>query len=544
MTLPTPAGHPPDLIEALRISEARYRLVAESARDVVWTMAPDGRVTHVSPAIMQVRGYTPEEAMAHTIDETLTPDSAARSTAYFIGMLEAIAQGKRPEPFRGDFEYKCKDGSTYWTEVMAFPVLDAQGQLVELVGVTRDMSDRRALEAERRETQRMESMGRMAAGVAHQINNVLAIIQGAVEASASGELPEPNPIILQSVERAASLTAQLLAFSRLQHITPEQVKLSDLLATSHERLARAVAPSATVEVSYADTSVDAVVDADHASFEQVLLHLVTNARDAMPTGGVIRIRCATTTLSEPLATTRTGKIPVGDYVTIAVEDEGVGMASEVIAQLFEPFFTTKPLDKGTGLGLSTVFGILKQHGAGITVESQPGKGSRFTVYWPTQGNAAVVGAKAITTPPTRLAGRTGQPLVLIVDDEPILLELTRKVVGRLGCAVLTAASSPEALQIARDRRDDLDLLLTDVRMPGMTGTELVEALIKEGIDPPVLFVSGQIDAPIPTDWPATVPRRFLAKPFKLRQLAQEMVELGVLAEPTTVYSGDPGIDQP
>ena len=496
-------------------------------------MAPDGRVTHVSPAIMQVRGYTPEEAMAHTIDETLTPESAARSTAYFIGMLEAIAQGRRPDPFRGDFEYKCKDGSTYWTEVMAFPVLDTQGQLVELVGVTRDMSDRRALEAERRETQRMESMGRMAAGVAHQINNVLAIIQGAVDASANGDLPQPNPIIRQSIERAASLTAQLLAFSRLQHLTPEQVKIGDLLAKSRERLDRTVAPSATVEVAFADTSADAVVDADHASFEQVLLHLVTNARDAMPAGGVIRIHCATTTLSGTLASPRTGKLPEGDYVTLAVEDEGVGMEAEVIGQLFEPFFTTKPLDKGTGLGLSTVFGILKQHGAGMTVESQPGKGSRFTLYWPTHGNAALMPSRAIAALPTRLAGRTGPPIVLIVDDEPMLLELARKVVGRLGCAVLTAASGPDALQIARDRRDDLDLLLTDVRMPGMTGTELVEALIKEGIDPPVLFVSGQIDAPIPTDWPTTVPRRFLTKPFKLTQLVQEMVELGVLAEPTT-----------
>lgn len=167
--------------EALRVSEARHRLLADSARDVVWTMAPDGRVTYISPAIQQVRGYTPEEAMAHTLEETLTPASAADSAGYFIGMLQAIAEGRRPEPYRGDMEYKCKDGSTYWTEVLAFPVLDEKGRLLELVGVTRDMSDRHALEAERRESQRMESLGRMAAGVAHETNNVLAIIRAATE---------------------------------------------------------------------------------------------------------------------------------------------------------------------------------------------------------------------------------------------------------------------------------------------------------------------------------------------------------------------------
>jgi PAS domain S-box-containing protein len=217
--------------EALRVSEARHRLLADSARDVVWTMAPDGRVTYISPAILQVRGYTPEEAMAHTLDETLTPASAADSAGYFIGMLQAIAEGRRPDPYRGDMEYKCKDGSTYWTEVLAFPVLDEKGRLLELLGVTRDMSDRHALEAERRESQRMESLGRMAAGVAHEINNGLAIIRAAseqlpAEVPGSAEAQQRYDMILQSIDRASGLSAQLLSFSRRQHRTPASARCS------------------------------------------------------------------------------------------------------------------------------------------------------------------------------------------------------------------------------------------------------------------------------------------------------------------------------
>ena len=521
--------------DARRTTESRYRLLADSARDVVWTIAPDGRITYVSPAVEALRGYTPEEAMALPLERIHPPESAAKSAGYFVDMLTAIRQGRRPEPFRGDLEYYRKDGTTFWTEVLAFPVLDENGQLVELLGVTRDLRDRRALEEEHRQVERMEAMGRLAAGVAHQMNNVLAVIRSAVEpfeedAAGSDEAEQRRMMVLRSVDRAAALTAQLLSFSQRQHLTPTRQRLGELMSGARVLMERVAAPGSALQLLLPDDAADAVLEADHTSFEQLLLHLIANARDAMPRGGTIRVRCATTELRGPLATQHTGRIPPGAYVTIAVEDDGVGMDTDVLAQLFQPFFTTKPMDKGTGLGLPTVFGILKQHGAGVTVESEAGKGSRFTVFWPMHGRAAA--APVVASPravaPERAATRA-RPRVLLVDDEPFLLALTRKAVERLGCDTLTAASGRAALALARANVGTIDLLLTDVRMPEMTGTELVQVLIEQGIDLPTLFVSGQLDAPIPTDWPATVPRRFLGKPFKLEQLVEVMTEMGVLA---------------
>jgi PAS domain S-box-containing protein len=526
--------------EALRISESRLRLLADSARDVVWTIAPDGRVTYISPAIEAVRGYTPDEARAQTLEETHTPDSAARSAAYFVEMLTAVQQGRKPEPFRGDMEYRCKDGSTVWTEVLAFPMLDDQGQLVELLGITHDLTGRRTLEAELRDAQRMEAMGRMAAGVAHEVNNVLATIVSATgllrgDAPGSPEAQSRFATIGESVDRASALTAQLLSFSRQKHIVLEHARIGDLLEQARPLLARVAAPSSMLSIRVAEGAEDAVIHVDRAHFEQVLLHLVANARDAMGGGSLVDVLVATESLTAPRATTRTGKLPAGTYVTIAVEDTGTGMAPGVLEHLFEPFFTTKSQDKGAGLGLPTVFGILKQHHAGVTVDSEPGRGSRFTVYWPTDHREL----PAAPTPggaPTYAApvSRRERPMVLVVDDEPMLLTLNQRLLQRVGCDAVTAGSGAEAIEIARARRGELDLIVTDVRMPEMTGTEMVDALIRDGIDLPVLFVSGQLGAPIPTGWPASVPRRFLGKPFRLEQLTHALAELGVL----------PGVDRP
>jgi len=522
--------------EALRVAEARYRLVADSASDVVWSMAPDGRVTYISPAIEKVRGYTPGEAMAHTTEQTLTPDSAAKSVGYFVQMLTDIQEGRTPEPFRGDLEYLCKDGSTLFTEVLAFPVLDDRGQLVELTGVTRNLSDRRQLEADLRNAQRMESMGRMAAGVAHEVNNAVAIIRTATELLALEVPGSPEALVhesqvLSSVDRISGLTAHLLSFSRRQHIVPIKERVGDVIEAARPLLERTAAPAATVSIACDDHTADALLLADRAQVEQVLQQLVANARDALTPGGVIEVRCADVELTVPLPT-RTGKLPAGTYVTICVRDYGVGMTQQVMEHAFDPFFTTKAQEKGTGLGLPTVFGIVQQNEGGITIESAPAKGTCVTVYWPMRGRAAAapmatdatasVGARRISLP-------VGvPPTVLVVDDEPVLLSLMTKALGRLGYQTLAAKDGEQALALARSKRDSITAVVTDVRMPKLSGTELVGALIAEGIDVPVLFVSGQLGVPLPTDWPATVPRRFLAKPFTLDRLQQELSDLLVV----------------
>ena len=519
--------------EALRISEARLRLLADSATDVIWTMAPDGRVTYVSPAIEKVRGYTPEEAMAQTVDQIHTPDSAAKSTAYFIHMLTEIQAGRTPEPFRGDLEYLCKDGSILFTEVLAFPVLDDKGQLVELTGVTRNLSGRRQLEAEQRSQQRMESMGRMAAGVAHEVNNAIAIIRTATELLAdeppgSAEAMAFESQILSSVDRISGLTAHLLSFSRRQHITPTQERVGDVVETARSQLERVAGPSVALTVTCEEEVADALLLTDRSQVEQVLRQLVSNARDASDAGGVVEVRCAAVDLEAPLAT-RSGRLPVGSYVTICVLDDGAGMTEAVLEHAFDPFFTTKPQEKGTGLGLPTVFGIVQQNEGGITVDTAPGRGTCVTVYWPIRGRADGSGvastARDISGEMRVLAPTDGPATVLVVDDEPMLLSLMTKALERLGYRTLVATDGEAALAHGRALRHGIAAIVTDVRMPRMSGTDLVGTLIADGIDLPVLFVSGQLSVPLPTDWPQTVPRRFLAKPFTLDQFRSELVQL-------------------
>ena len=521
--------------EALRVSEERHRVLTDSAHDVVWTMSPDGRMTYISPAIEKVRGYTPAEAMAQSMDEIFPPESLARSVGYFTQMLATLQAGGVPAPFRGDLEYNCKDGTTFWTEVLAFPVLDSAGGLVELLGVTRDLTGRRALEAEARSEQRMESMERMAAGVAHEANNAVAIIRTAAELLAD-EIPgslaarELQSNILESVDRVGALTAHLLSFSRRQHVSPVDARMGELLDGARVLLERIASPSATVAVVMAQGAADAVLRADRNQFQQVLLHLVSNGRDAMAGGGRVELRCGTTELRSALAT-RTGKLAPGAYATLVVEDGGSGMTPVVLELIFDPFFTTKPQNQGSGLGLPTVFGILKQNAAGITVESEPGKGSRFTVLWPMHGTALTAQAAPKGRVDDRFATRErGACTVLVVDDEPALLSLMGRAITRFGYRAVLASGGVQALAIVHGRGEVFDAIVTDVRMPGMSGPELVEILAGEGVDVPVLFVSGQIDAPIMTDSPATAPRMFLAKPFNVSQLTGALGTLGVQAE--------------
>ncbi len=523
--------------EALHVSEERHRVLADSARDVVWTMSPDGRMTYISPAIEKVRGYTPAEAMAQPMDEIFPPESLARSVGYFTQMLATLQAGGVPAPFRGDLEYNCKDGTTFWTEVLAFPVLDANGGLVELLGVTRDLTDRRNLEAEARSEQRMASMERMAAGVAHEANNAMAIVRTAAELlvhEVAGSLAatQLQANILESVDRVGALTAHLLSFSRRQQVSPVDARMGDLVEGARVLLERLASPSATVTVVMAEGAADAVLRADRDQFCQVLRHLVANGRDAMAAGGRMEIRCATTELRAPLAT-RTGRLAPGAYATLVVEDGGSGMAPSVLEHIFDPFFTTKRQDQGSGLGLPTVFGILKQNAAGLTVESESGKGSRFTVLWPMRATALAtqVPVAAKSRVDGRVAGRDGGACtVLVVDDEPALLRLMGRAIERSGYRPVLAAGGAEALAIVRAQEQVIDAIVTDVRMPGMSGPELIDTLADEEVDVPVLFVSGQIDAAIAIDSPATARRMFLAKPFEIRQLVRALGALGIGAE--------------
>ncbi|HEY6947451.1 MAG TPA: ATP-binding protein, partial [Gemmatimonadales bacterium] len=385
--------------------------------------------------------------------------------------------------------------------------------------------------------QKMDAMGRMAAAVAHDFNNLLTLIR-----SAAGLLREAGPgsatfvadldEIDSATNRAASLTAHLLAFCRRQPSQPGFVRVGPLLREFGAILRRLV--PAPVRIELAIDEPDLGVWGDPIQLEQVLINLAVNARDAMPAGGTLRLGCGLSSFPSPVPH-RHGTIPAGDHVAFTIADTGSGMSAEVLSHLFEPFYTTKAHGEGTGLGLATVYGIVRQAGGTVVVESRPGQGSTFTVYLPRAQEPG--GALPVTLPPAAVnepeprddgtPGLTRAPTarretVLVVDDEDGVRRVAGRVLERLGYRVLTAASGLEALDLMLRERVPIRALVTDVRMPGMTGLELVDVLKTGGMDLPVLFISGHADMVVPARWGTAMPRRFLAKPFAIEAFTAEV----------------------
>jgi PAS domain S-box-containing protein len=526
--LPPDAPTPPEPI----LSEAALRRLLELAGDTVWTISAEGRITYVSPAVERTRGYTVAEAMAQSLDQILTPDSIAKNLAYWADVSADLAAGREPRTYRGDMEYLCKDGSTFWSEVFCYPVLDEQGRFVELVGISRDIALRKVQEARERAEERLAAAGRMAAGVAHEVNNALAVIRAAVDLMPAAVHQEPTVdeglgTIRGAVERVAGVMTQLLSFSGRRHVAPVVLPVGDAIAEVRPRLEQAALPARLAVHLDADAR-QATIAVDRVQWEQLLLHLVQNARDAMLADHEVRlvIGLRVLTQAEPM---RGRSLPPGEYVELRVEDDGTGISPDIMERIFDPFFTTKPQDRGIGMGLPTVLGIAQLHGAGLQVVSRAGEGTSVILLWPCAGSAlpAPVAAvkRAIVPRPA------GPARVLVVDDEPMLRKLTMRLVERLGYRVEGAASGDEALERLSADPAGFDLLVTDIRMPGRSGTELVEALLARGIDLPVLYLSGQIDAPLPAHAIGTRPHHFLPKPFTAERLGEEVTVLCPAQDP-------------
>ncbi len=419
-------------------------------------------------------------------------------------------------------------------EAVERPITEADGSVTGHVVVARDISARRELEEKLHQAQKLEAMGRMANGVAHDFNNLLTVIRSTTDfarkATPRLSLSEAELAdITAAIERASALTAQLLAFSRGQHASPTPLRIAAILRQDLGLLVRLAGPTTAVELSIEPAAETAMVLADRVQLEQVLFNLVVNARDAMPGGGAAAVRCGLVTLKQDRPH-RYGNIPAGEYLTLVVEDSGAGMSEEVLSHLFEPFFTTKPQGQGTGLGLATVFGTVEQARGSVMVESEPGLGSRFTVYWPRAADGvsdpipdpAVAGLRRVSG--TASAGKATRTL-LLVDDESAVSRAVARLLEYQGYRVLVAGSGVAALEVLQREAGTIDVMITDVRMPGMTGVELVAQLILDGLDLPVLFVSGQLEAGFPTDWPSEMPRGFLAKPFTSEDLTRALSEL-------------------
>ncbi|MCC6244282.1 MAG: PAS domain S-box protein [Gemmatimonadaceae bacterium] len=518
----------------LRESEERYRLLADNSVDLVSRQSVDHRFEYASPSHSRILGWTPDELRGRSALEFLHPEDAER-----VRELTARPQDGTVLPV-SLVRVSHKEGHYVWLESVAKPVVDERGVVLGWQVASRDVTLRRALEDRLSQALKMEAMGRMASAVAHDFNNVLTVIRGSAELLQEKECAEDERRsatgdIVMATDRAAQLTTQLLTFARLQHSSAVDVEVAPLIRRAFPLLARLAGSEVALELGFGAHMGEAHIAAEPAQVEQVLYNLVVNARDAMPRGGTIRVQCELAHLDAPQEH-RHGTIPAGRHVVISVSDNGSGMSEEVLSRLFDPFFTTKPQGKGTGLGLATVVGLVEKAEGTVVVASTQGVGSTFTVYWPQLlrgGNEGAalpsagpsVPADAAVSTSSSPTSTTTSTTGVVVDDEDGPRRIVERVLLNAGYRVLTASSGPEALSTIRRESASVRALVTDVRMPGMSGIDLVDALLAEDIVLPVLLASGQLDVPIPTRWPSTFQHAFLGKPFARADLVLAVQQL-------------------
>ncbi len=507
--------------EALRRSEANYRSLVANAPYGIYRVNREGRMLAVNPALVEMLGYDSEEELLRLNEGR----DIYREPADRDRLVERHWGG---DGFGGiEVMWKKKDGTFITVQLAGRPVPDEHGEVLYAEVVAQDVTERRALEQQLRQAQKMEAVGRLAGGIAHDFNNLLMVIGGHTDMIRRRLGPE-SPVdrnaheIQRAAERAASLTQQLLAFSRKQMVQPRVLDLNVVVADMESMLRRLIGEHIEFVTSLA-ADLGRVL-ADEAQIEQVVLNLGLNARDAMPHGGRLLVETANTALDEEYARQHAGARP-GPYVLLAVHDTGVGMDKETQAQIFEPFFTTKEVGKGTGLGLSTVYGIVKQSGGYIWVESALGRGSTFQVYLPhVEAEAEPERVEA----PAEGVQRGGET-ILVVEDEAALRKLAREFLEGNGYRVLEAENGADALRVADAHGGRIHALVTDVVMPAMPGRELAERLTALRPDTRVLFMSGYTDdVRLGRLGPGQI---FLQKPFTLDTLVRKLRELLRVSRP-------------
>jgi PAS domain S-box-containing protein len=449
----------------LRESEERYRLIAEHSSDMILLADGDWRTMYMSPSVQPILGYDPSEWIGNYFTSVLHPDDLP-------AMRVAQAQLARTGRVSLVCRLRRADGSWCWIDAVCTTV-EHQGAR-RYVAVARDISERRALEAQLRHAQKMEGLGRLAGGIAHDFNNLLVVISGCAELASTALVPQ-HPVqedlreIQHAALRATALTRQLLAFARRQIADPQQLSLNYLLAEMGRLLRRLLRADIALCTELPPSKW--MVRVDPSQIEQVVVNLALNAQDAMPRGGKLTIGTRDVTLGEREAAPLS--LPAGDYVTLHVTDTGTGMTDEVQRHLFEPFFTTKPTGKGSGLGLPVCYGILQQHGGAISVESMVGKGTTMRLYLPRDEEGA--NPREPAGEPGRLALPRGSETVLLVEDDESVRGLAARVLREQGYTVLVYERSDEALA-AQLGNTTVALLLTDLVMPHLDGRMLAQRL--------------------------------------------------------------------
>ncbi len=509
--------------EALRESERRFRGVFDGAGIGIALIGADGRPIESNRVLQEMLGFSGEELRRMPFTELAHLDDAAETTR----LAEELLQGKR-DHYRVERRYRRKDGEVVWGHLTASLVRDAAGRPQFAIGMVENITERKQLEEQFRQAQKMEAVGRLAGGIAHDFNNLLTVISGysellLAERGGDDRLRRDVGEIRKSAQRATSLTRQLLAFSRQQVLQPQVLHLNTVVTDVGKMLQRLIGED--IDLVTALRPELGRVKADPGQLEQVLMNLAVNARDAMPQGGKLTIETANAELDDAYAR-RHVPARAGAYVLLAVSDTGCGMDAETRARVFEPFFTTKALGKGTGLGLSMAYGIVKQSGGYIWVYSEPGLGTTFKIYLPRVEEAAETTASSAQ----RAAPLGGSETVLLVEDDDSVRTLAREILERAGYTLLEARDGGEALAIGERHAGRIALLLTDVVMPGKRGREVAQCLAAIRPETKVLYMSGYTDNAIGDHGLLDRGTAFLSKPFTPDTLMRKVRE--VLDAPT------------
>ncbi len=514
---------------ALQDSEQRYRVLSEGIAHQVWMAQPDGKVDYVNQRTLDYFGCAESEILEDGWQRLVHPDDLPACLERWTRSLQS------GNPYHMEFRLRRADGTYRWHSGGAIAGRNAEGEVDKWYGTNSDVHDQKLAEEalkkseeHLRQTQKLESIGLLAGGIAHDFNNLLVVINGYTDL-ALRELKQNQALhakieeVRKAGERAATLTRQLLAFSRKQVMKPEVLDLNTVVADTSKMLQRLIGEN--IELSLNLKPALEKIKADPGQIEQVIINLAVNARDAMPRGGKLIIETNNVELSEEYTLQRAVVLP-GHYVRLAVSDTGTGMDRQTQERIFEPFFTTKALGRGTGLGLSTVYGIVKQSGGYVWVYSEMGQGTTFKIYLPRiQGQVTTRSLSAVSAELPR-----GTETVLLVEDEVAVRKMTRVVLERCGYNVIEVASGNEAKTACLHHEGDIHLLLTDVVMPQMGGREVAEMLLQLHPEMKVLYISGYTDDAIIHHGMLEKGTAFLEKPFMPEALARKV--RAVLDEPS------------
>lgn len=510
------SSHLQSLYAQLQQSEAHFRSLIENASDFILILSDTGVVRYASPSTNRALGQQ-DSLVGQTIFDLIDPGDASPRQDFWQRIMHAAASHTSIELRTSNAVGPRKILLVYATDLLQDP------SVAGIVLNARDVTGVKALEDQLRQSQRMEAIGTLSGGIAHDFNNLLTIIRGYTYQLLDSPHPSPEARaqitrIDDAAERAATLTRQLLAFSRRQMLEPKIVDVSSLINNLHPLLRRLIGED--IEIQTLPSDQPCTIHADPSQVEQVIMNLAVNARDAMPNGGKLTIETACLFLDQAYAHTHPGASP-GSHVMLAVSDTGEGMTAETQARIFEPFFTTKGLGKGTGLGLSTVYGIVKQSGGHTWVYSELGHGTTFKVYFPRVSDSVDV---APSVRPAAIDTR-GHETILVVEDEPLIRELVEMMLSNKGYSVLTVDDPLHAEAFSRQYPGPIQLLITDVVLPGISGREVARQLSAQRPDLKVLFTSGYTPNAIVHHGVLDDGIHFMQKPFTSAVLATKVREV-------------------